>query len=49
MPNYEKMYFHLFNALTDILSSLEKNDIRSAREQIIQAQQDTEEWYIDED
>ena len=42
----KKMYFHLFNTMTDILNTLEKNDINTAKQLIQQAQCDTEEPYI---
>ena len=46
MPDFEKMYFRLFNALTDILDALERGDIGAARELIRQAQCDGEELYL---
>ena len=35
MPNYQEMYFHLFNALTDVLESLEVNDLSAAMDIIL--------------
>ena len=46
MPDYKKMYFHLFNTMTDILTALEENNIDTAKQLIQQAQCDTEELYI---
>lgn len=47
MPDYKKMYFRLFNTLTNILSALENHDIATAKQLIEQAQCDTEELYMD--
>ena len=41
---YKKMYFHLFNTITD---ALEENDIFVLKEILKQGQIDTEEMYID--
>ena len=46
MENYQKMYLLLFNAITDSIESIEKLDIGSAKEKLIQAQQDAEELFI---
>ena len=43
MEMYQKMYYHLFNAVTD---ALEANDIDSIKSLLIKAQQQTEEIYI---
>ena len=47
MP-YKKMYFCLFNAITDALQELEKHHILSANLILQNAQQRTEEMYMDE-
>ena len=44
MPDFEKMYYHLFNAITDALSEL---DAEQARAILMQAQCETEEMYIE--
>ena len=44
--NFEKLYFTLFNAITDALEDLEKQNYGIARERLITAQQQTEELYI---
>ena len=49
MPNYKEMYFHLFNALTDVLDALAVNDLPAAMDIIRQAQCETEEMYLSED
>ncbi len=41
---YKKMYFHLFNAVTD---ALEENDINVLKEILKQGQIETEEMYIE--
>ena len=44
MPDFEKMYYHLFNAITDALS---EQDVEQAKAILMQAQCDTEEMYIE--
>ena len=46
MPDYEKMYHLLFNAITDALEQLEKQNFGSAKDLLIAAQQQAEEIYI---
>lgn len=46
MPNYKKMYLHLFNAATDAIRLLDNGDGAAAKERLILAQQETEEMYI---
>ena len=46
MENYQKMYLLLFNAITDSIESIEKLNIGSAKETLVQAQQDAEELFI---
>ena len=41
---YKKMYFHLFNIITD---ALEENDINVLKEILKQGQTETEEMYIE--
>ena len=43
MDMYKKMYYHLFNAVTD---ALEENDIEKMKKILVNAQQKTEEIYI---
>ena len=47
MPDYEKMYLHLFNAVTDALAALADQDLGQARAILEQAQRETETIYID--
>ena len=49
MPDYEKMYHDLFNAITDALSVLEHGEVLQAKLTLILAQQKTEEAYISVD
>ena len=49
MENYQKMYLLLFNAITDSIAFIEKLDIGSAKETLIQAQQDAEELFMQAD
>ncbi len=46
MPDYEKMYFRLFNRVTDAIWALEKFDPKLAREILMSAQLQTEALYI---
>ena len=46
MPDYEKMYLLLFNAVTDALEDIAACNYGAARERLISAQQRTEEIYI---
>ena len=47
--DYKKMYFHLFNAITDALNDMTNGDPSAAKQQLIRAQQETEEMYISAD
>ena len=44
--NYEKLYHLLFNAITDALEQMEKENYGTAKETLIAAQQTAEEIYI---
>ena len=46
MPDYEKMYHLLFNAITDALEQIEQQNFGSAKDLLIAAQQKAEEIYI---
>ena len=46
MPDYQKMYLLLFNAVTDALEDISACNYGAARERLISAQQQTEEIYI---
>ena len=46
---YQKMYTTLFNAITDALGELEKQNYGLARELLMQAQCRAEELYLDAD
>ena len=47
MPDYQKMYALLFNAITDALREIDRNDIAAAQQLLILAQQQAEEIYIE--
>ena len=49
MPNFETIYFGLFNAMTDALTAMEARNYGAARDILIAAQQKAEDAYIDED
>lgn len=49
MPDYEKMYHDLFNAITDALDALEHGALIQAKLTLILAQQKAEEAYISAD
>ena len=44
---FMKLYFHLFNAITDALRALEKNDSARAAQILISAQRWGEEAYLE--
>ena len=46
--DYKRMYFHLFNALTDAIEEITHGDVLTAQNILIKAQQDTEEIYLQE-
>ena len=49
MPDYQKMYFHLFNAITDALVQLERQNYGLATERLKAAQVDGENAYLTEE
>ena len=49
MPDYQKMYTCLFNAITDALGALNDLNIGETRERLIRAQQQAEELYLEEE
>ncbi len=46
MPNYKKMYFMLFNQVTDAIAAIESFCPAKARTILMKAQRLTEELYI---
>ncbi len=46
MADYDKMYSLLFNAITDALEKIEKQNLGDAKDILIAAQQKTEEIYM---
>ena len=46
MIPYKKMYFHLFNRISDALEALDAGDAARARALLILAQQEGEELYV---
>lgn len=46
MGQYQKPYFMLFNAVTDAIAAMEVQNFGQARQILIQAQQDCEEWFL---
>ena len=47
--DYQKAYAYLFNTITDALQQLEQQNYGQAIATLIAAQQQTEEWYMEED
>ena len=47
MTDYQKMYTLLFNAITDALEQMEKQNLGSAKDLLTTAQQKTEEIYME--
>lgn len=46
MPDYEKLYHDLFNAITDALDAIERGEVLRGRALLIHAQQAAEEAYL---
>ncbi len=46
MTDYQKKYLSLFNAITDALAQIEKQNYGDAKSTLIAAQQKAEEMYI---
>ncbi len=46
MPDYQEMHFHLFNAITDALMQLERQNYGLATERLKAAQVDGENAYL---
>ena len=44
---YQKMYVHLFNAVSDALLQMERQNFGAAADLLIQAQQACEDIYLD--
>lgn len=49
MPDYQKLYTLLFNAVTDAVEELERMNFGAARERLISAQQQAEERYLEDE
>ena len=47
MMDYEKLYFSLFNAVTDALEDMEQLNFGAAKARLVSAQQQAEELYMD--
>ena len=47
--DYKKLYFHLFNSVTDAIDSITNGDCFAARDILIRAQQEAEEMYMGEE
>ena len=46
MPDYQKLYTLLFNAITDAVRQLEQQNFGAAKDILIASQQQAEEQYI---
>lgn len=46
MPDYQALYFHLFNAITDALAQLEQQNYGLAADRLKAAQIDGENTYL---
>lgn len=44
---YKELYFYLFNRITDAIENIEKENTKAALEILINAQQTSENYYID--
>ena len=47
--DYKKLYYHLFNAVTDAIQAMEQQNYGQATALLIVAQQEAEEMYISEE
>ena len=47
MPDYKKMYLHLFNHVSDALEALEQQNFGQAKEILVAAQQQAEDEYVE--
>ena len=47
MPDYQKLYTLLFNAVTDTLEDLDRLNISAAKARLVAVQQQAEEMYIE--
>ena len=47
MPPYKKMYFHLYNAITDAIEKLDEQDSFQAQSILVEAQKWGEDAYIE--
>lgn len=47
MPDFERLYHILFNAMTDALRKLEAGETLEAARLLMEAQRETEELYIE--
>ena len=47
--DYKKLYFYLFNAVTDALQAIEQQNYGQASAILMAAQQETEEMYLDDE
>ena len=46
MPDYQKLYTLLFNAITDAVELLDEENLQEAKSLLIDAQQKAEDMYI---
>lgn len=49
MPDYKKLYALLFNAITDAVEALERQNYGAARDTLVAAQQAAEEMYVSQE
>ena len=47
MPDFKKMYLHLFSHVSDALDALERQNFGQAKEILIAAQQQAEDEYVE--
>ena len=47
MPDFEKLYFHLFGVLADAVEAIETENYEEAKKLLIAAQQNAEEEYVE--
>ena len=48
MPNYERLYYKLFAAVSDVVEDLRPRDFFTLREELIRLLQEAEDRWLDE-
>jgi len=49
MPDYKKLYFHLFGQMADILEQLDQHNYGNAQVRLVRALEEAENAYLDDE